>query len=109
MNKLYMAMAISIIGHIVGWFYMQAQFRWDIARSLPWIIFGGIQTSIFFYYGTRWYYEYFGDYWYIRPIGFGMATITFGVLTWLVLGGTPDFKTWISIVLSAIIIVIQLS
>jgi hypothetical protein len=38
-----------------------------------------------------------------------MATITFGVLTWLVLGGTPDFKTWVSIALSVIIIVIQLS
>ena len=102
-------MTISIIGHIVGWFYMQAQFRWDVARSLPWIIFGGIPTSIFFYYGTRWYYEYFQNYWYVRPIGFGMATFVFGIMTWLMLNETPDLRTWISIGLAVVIIVIQLS
>ena len=50
MNKLYMAMTISIIGHIVGWFYMQAQFRWDVARSLPWIIFGGISICWYLFF-----------------------------------------------------------
>ena len=104
-----MALWLSLFGHILAWFHMQGQFKYDWARSIWWVILGGIPISVAFYYGTRWYYEYFKDYWYIRPIGFGMATITFGVLTWLVLGGTPDFKTWVSIVLSAIIIVIQLA
>ena len=109
MNKLLIATVVSILGHIVGWFYMRAQFKWDIARGLPWIILGGIPMNILFYYGTRWYYDYFGDYWYVRPIGFGMATVVFGVLTWLILDGTPDFKTLLSIALSAIVIAIQLS
>ena len=38
-----------------------------------------------------------------------MATIIFGILTWLILGETPDTKTWICLILSAIIILIQLS
>ena len=42
----------------------------------------------------------FNNYWYVRPIGFGMATLVFGIMTWLVLGETPDMRTWISIVLS---------
>ena len=70
---------------------------------------GGIPISICFFYGTRWYYEYFNNYWYVRPIGFGMATLVFGIMTWLVLGETPDMRTWISIILSVIIIIMQLS
>tara|TARA_B100000287_G_scaffold216277_1_gene204091 strand:+ start:590 stop:934 length:345 start_codon:yes stop_codon:yes gene_type:complete len=109
MNKLWLAMGISLLGHIVAWFHMQAQFRWEWAKSVWWVILGGIPVSFAFYYGTRWYYEYFGNYWYVRPIGFGMATIVFGFLTWLMLGESPDIRTWISIVLSAVIILIQLS
>ena len=45
----------------------------------------------------------------MRPIGFGMATFIFGVMTWLVLGETPDTKTWICLVLSIVIIGLQLS
>ena len=54
-------------------------------------------------------YEYFQNYWYVRPIGFGMATLVFGILTWLLLGETPDNRTIITLFLSALIIAIQLS
>ena len=70
---------------------------------------GGVPISFCFYYGTRWFYEYFGNYWYVRPVGFGLATLTFSILTWLVLGETPDTKTWICLFLSILIICIQLS
>ena len=109
MNKLIMALAISFVGHIIAWFHMQGQFKYEWAKSRWWVGIGGIPISICFFYGTRWYYEYFNNYWYVRPIGFGMATLVFGIMTWLVLGETPDMRTWISIVLSVIIIFIQLS
>ncbi len=109
MNKLLMAVGISLIGHVWAWFHMQGQFKYEWARSIWWIILGGIPISFCFYYGTRWYYEYFQNYWYVRPIGFGMATIVFGVLTWLILNETPDMRTWITLFLSLAIIVIQLS
>ena len=115
-------MGISFLGHIVAWFHMQAQFRWEWAKSVWWVLLGGIPVSFAFYYGTRWYYEYFNNYWYVRPIGFGMATFVFGILTWLILhevpfgfltwamlGESPDLRTWVSIILSIIIIIIQLS
>ena len=38
-----------------------------------------------------------------------MATFIFGILTWLILGETPDTKTWICLILSLVIILIQLS
>ena len=109
MNKLLMAMSISLVGHIIAWFHMQGQFKYEWAKSIWWVILGGIPISLCFYYGTRWYYEYFGNYWYVRPIGFGMATIVFAILTWLVLDELPDVRTIICLVLSVIIIIIQLS
>ena len=104
-----MALVISFIGHIIAWYHMQGQFNYEWAKSLWGVVIGGIPISICFFYGTRWYYEYFNNYWYVRPIGFGMATLVFGIMTWLVLGETPDMRTWISIILSVIIIIMQLS
>ena len=109
MNKLLMAIGVSLIGHVWAWFHMQGQFKWEWARSIWWIILGGIPISFAFYYGTRCYNEYFGNYWYVRPIGFGMATIVFTFLTYFVLNELPDTRTIISLILSVIIIMIQLS
>ena len=109
MNKLWLAIGVSLIGHIVAWFHMQGQFKYEWAKSFWWILLGGIPISFCFYYGTRWFYEYFQSYWYVRPIGFGMATIVFSFLTWMILSEVPDTKTWVCVMLSAIIIFIQLS
>ena len=109
MNKLFMAMSISLLGHIIAWFHMQGQFKYEWAKSLWWIVLGGIPISFCFFYGTKWYYDYFQNYWYVRQIGFGMATLTMGILTWLVLNEVPDTRTIISLVLSVVIIAIQLS
>jgi hypothetical protein len=38
-----------------------------------------------------------------------MATIVFGVLTWLILNEIPDTRTVISLILSVVIIILQLS
>ena len=54
-------------------------------------------------------YEYFENYWYIRPIGFGLSTIIFGTMTWLILHEVPDTKTIISLFLGIIIVILQLS
>ena len=109
MNKLLMGLVISFVGHIIAWFHMQGQFKYEWARSIWWVVLGGIAISLCFYYGTRWYYEYFNNYWYVRPIGFGMATLIFGIMTWLILDELPDTRTIICLILSVIIIIIQLS
>ena len=109
MNKLWMALGISLIGHVWAWFHMQGQFKYEWAKSMWWVVIGGIPISIAFWFGTKWYYEYFGNYWYVRPIGFGMATIVFTILTWLILNELPDTRTIICLFLSVIIIILQLS
>ena len=109
MSKLWMGLIMSFIGHIIAWFHMQGQFKYEWAKSWWWVIFGGIPISLCFFYGTKWYYEYFQNYWYVRPIGFGMGTLVFGVMTWLILNEVPDTRTIICLFLSVIIIILQLS
>jgi len=109
MSKLFFAVLLSVVGNIIAWFHMQGQFKYEWAKSLWWVVLGGIPISLCFYYGTRWYYEYFQNYWYVRPIGFGMATLVFTIMTWLMLNELPDTRTIISMGLSIIIIMIQLS
>ena len=32
MNKLSLALILSLVGHIMAWFHMQAQFKWEFAK-----------------------------------------------------------------------------
>ena len=109
MNKFLIELLFSILGNIIAWIQMNGQFKYEWMRQW-WVIgLAGIPVSYFFFYSTRWYYEYFNNYWYVRPIGFSVATITFGALAWLVLDELPDTKTIISLFLSIIIVILQLS
>ena len=108
-NKLLIALLFSIIGNIIAWFHMNAQFRWEWAKSQWWILFAGIPISYLFYYSTRMFYSYFGDYWSVRPIGFGIATLTFGAMTALVLHEVPNQRIIVSLILACVILYINLS
>ena len=108
-NKLLVALLFSITGNIIAWFHMNAQFRWEWAKSQWWILFAGIPISYLFYYSTRMFYSYFGDYWSVRPIGFGIATLTFGMMTALVLHEVPNQRIIVSLILACVILYINLS
>ena len=60
---LIMALGMSFLGNVFAWFHMNAQFRWDWAKEWWWIIIGGVPVSILFFFSTRMFYEYFGEYW----------------------------------------------
>ena len=109
MNKLALALIMSFLGNIIAWFHMNTQFRWEWAKSLPWVILGGIPISFLFFYSTRLYYEYYGDYWSVRPIGFGIATLTFAALTAMVLHELPSQRIIISLILACVILYVNLS
>ena len=108
-NKLLVALLFSITGNIIAWFHMNAQFRWEWAKSQWWIVLIGVPISYLFYYSTRMFYEYFGQYWTVRPIGFGVATLTFGILTAAFLKELPSFKIWLSLILAVVIILLNIS
>tara|TARA_R100001163_G_C4935306_1_gene109455 strand:- start:60 stop:404 length:345 start_codon:yes stop_codon:yes gene_type:complete len=107
--KLFWALFLSIIGNTIAWFHMNAQFKWDWAKSLWWVLLGGIPISFAFFYSTKYFYEYFNSYWSVRPIGFGIATIIFGVMTTLVLGEIPNQRIIVSLILAALILYINIA
>ena len=74
MNKLILALSLSLIGQIIAWFHMQGQFKYDWARTHWWVVLGGIPISFAFYYSTRWYYEYFN--YYCFPFGLNHCIVS---------------------------------
>ena len=109
MNKLALALIMSLLGNVIAWFHMNAQFRWEWAKTIWWVVLGGIPISFLFFYSTRMFYEYYGDYWSVRPIGFGIATLTFTTLTALVLHELPSQRIVVSLILACVILYINLS
>ena len=108
-NKLVLSIILAVIGNIVAWVHMNAQFRWDWARGPIFITFVGVPISWCFYYATRYSVEHFGYLWNMRMIGFGIGTVTFGILTWIFLGEIPSLKIVISLLLAFAIILLQLT
>jgi len=108
-NKLLIVLLFSFLGNVLAWLHMNAQFKWDWAKETWWIVLGGVPISFLFYYSTRLSYEHFGQYWAIRPLGFGMATITFGILTAIFLHEAPSLKIWISLLLALAIVILNTS
>jgi hypothetical protein len=108
-NKLFIVLLFSFLGNVLAWLHMNAQFKWDWAKETWWIVLGGVPISFLFYYSTRLSYEHFGQYWAIRPLGFGMATITFGLLTGIFLHEAPSLKIWISLLLALAIVILNTS
>ena len=106
---LIMALGMSFLGNVFAWFHMNAQFKWEWAKEWWWIILGGIPVSYLFYYSTRMFYEYFGEYWAVRPVGFGMATIVFFVMTGLILNEMPNQRIVVSLILACVILYINLA
>ena len=111
MNKLHWALILSVMGNIIAWFHMNGQFigKFEWMKSNWWVLLGGIPISFLFYYSTRLSYEHFGYFWAIRPIWFGLATITLGLLTWGLLGEIPTLIIIISLILAGVIILINVT
>jgi len=109
MNKLLIAILLSMGGHILAFFHMNGQFKWEWMKDMWWVLVGGIPISFLFYYSTRLSYEHFGQFWNIRLIGFGAGTIVFGLMTWGILHEAPTLKTIVCILLAACIVLIQIT
>ena len=108
MNKLGLAILVSLVGHVLAWFHMQGQFRWEWAKTRWWIILGGIPISYLFWYCTKWGYVGFGNLWSVRFMGFAASMLTFPIMTWLYLGEVIGLKTIISLALAIVIMLLQL-
>ena len=109
MSKLTTALILSIVGNIFAWVHMNAQFRWEWAKGPLFITMMGVPVSWCFYYATRYYVEHFGVQWSMRMMGFGIGTVSFGLLTWIFLNEIPTLKIYISLLLALAIILLQIT
>jgi len=100
------------LANILVWYQLNSQLVWKWAEGYKsmWVMsLLGIPISLLFWFATKWGYVGFGSLWSIRFIGFAVSMMTFPFMTYFYLGEVMTFKTIITLVLSIIIILIQLT
>ena len=112
MSKLVMAILANALASVFAFAQLQS---WVIfpnkpfLKSLWWIYGMSIIIAPLFFWSTKWSYEHFGAFWNMRLAGFGISTIVFGIMAWMLIGEIPTIKTIISLLLASAIILIQIS
>ena len=112
MNKLWLSIIFQIIGGIIAFFQLQGWVVWPdkpFLKSLSWLYLTSLLIAPLFFWSTKWSYEHFGAFWNMRLAGFGIGTIVFGLMAWLMVGEIPTIKTLICLLLGLAIILIQVS
>ena len=107
-----MAVVANFIASILAFFQLQAHYVWPdkpFLKSMWWVYLTSIAIAPLFFYSTKWSFEHFGALWNMRLAGFGISTLVFGILTWLLLTEIPTLKTFICLLLAVAIILIQLT
>ena len=111
MTKLWLAIIAQLVGSFIAFFQLQGWVVWNKQwlQSVWWMYATSLIIAPLFFYSTKWSYEHFGAFWYMRLAGFGISTIVFGMLAWGLIGEIPTLKTIISLLLAAAIILIQIT
>ena len=112
MTKILMACVANLIAAGIALFQLQGHYVWPdkpFLKSMWWVYSTSLIIAPLFFYSTKWSYEHFGAFWNMRLAGFGIGTLVFGTLTWVLIGEIPTLKTIISLLLAISIILIQLT
>ena len=95
-----------VLGYIIGKFNKdKSNLLSSVVNTL---IKFGIPISLMFWWATKIGYQGFGTLWPVRFMGFATSMMTFPIMTWLYLGEVITLKTGITILLAAIIMLLQL-
>ena len=101
------------LANIFAWYQIQGQFlggklgQWLNNGII--VVLLGIPIGWLLWKAASLSYLIFGGVWNIRMIGFGLGTVIFGIMTWLILNELPAWHTIISIILAVAIILLQFS
>lgn len=99
-----------VAGNIAVWLQLYGRFVWKWLEShTSIIIFTGIPITYIFMKATEWGFEGFDEkMWPLRISGFAIGMIVFWFMTAYFMGQTPDLKTFISLGLCVLVILIQI-
>ena len=111
-NKYIVLTIISfLIANVLVWYQLNSQLVWSWAKGYKsmWIMsLLGIPISLLFWLCTKWGYIGFGNLWAVRWLAFGSSMLVFPIMTYFYLGETITVKTFITIILAFIIMLLQL-
>jgi len=101
---------IYLVTHIVIWFQSNSQFFNNWARDHSFLLsFLGVPVSYAFIIGNRKLVEGFeGMLWPSKLIGFAIGMIVMTIMTYLYMNQIPTPKTITTLVLAALIVIIQI-
>ena len=100
---------LSVLLHIVIWYQLNGQLVWKWFKDNALLLcLLGVPISYGWLRFTRIGYEGVGELWSVRLIGFATGMISFPIMTWLIMGEGITLKTFLSIVLSFVILLLQL-
>ena len=112
MSKIFIAIIILVVCNVLAWFQLNAHFKWTESpfwNNAYYMSIFGIPVGYAFFIATKLCYEHFGFTWNMRMIGFGVGTLVFGIMSWIMLEEIPTLKTFICIILAIAIILIQVT
>jgi hypothetical protein len=100
----------GIIAQVWVFFQLQGPLKYEWLRDHTWfVMLWGIPISYLFTLSVRYYVtEFNGEIWPSRLIGFGIGTIVFIIMSYIIFNEPFTLKTGICLVLSLLIIAIQL-
>jgi len=108
-DLLYCILIFTITQFIV-WFQTHGQFISVYWKSNPFLIsLLGIPISYGYIYATKYGYDALdGSLWSVRLLGFALGTISFAIMTYIILGEGLTYKTMTSLLLAISLVSIQL-
>lgn len=108
--KIVFGVLLFLLAHIVTWFQMNGQFMWGWFKDNTLILaIFGIPISYLYILGTKYTVEHFeGVLWPTRFIGFGVGIVVYAVLVGIFFKEGINLKTFVSLLLSFTLILIQL-
>ena len=112
MTKLWWAIIAQLVGSIIAFYQLQGHYVYEnvkFFKSIWWVYILSIPIAPLFFYSTIWSYEHFGAFWNMRLAGFGIGSLVFGVMAWILIGEIPTIKTIICLLLAVAIILIQVT
>ena len=111
-NKyIFIAILLFAFTNVLVWFQLNSQLVWGWAKGSKamWLMaLMGIPISLMFWWATKIGYEGFGSLWSVRFMGFATSMMTFPIMTYFLLGEVVTLKTFITIILAVIIMLLQL-
>ena len=98
-----------LIAHIVTWFQLNGQFKWEWFREHEWVMaLIGVPISFLYIWGTKYTVQGLdGLLWPTRFIGFGIGMVVYTILVSYYFNEGFSPKTTVSLLLAIVLICIQ--